>query len=304
MLILFCADPLSPRKPDPMYEAEYHAAGLAGFQRGLVTLEPLVYGGNISEVVRSLPIHEPPVPAIYRGWMLKPNQYTALYDALNARCIQLMTSPAAYQHAHYLPESYSVLEGHTPKTIWTPFTSETSLQDILSELQIFGQSPIIVKDYVKSQKHYWHEACFIPNAADISQARTVIERFLALQGDDLNVGLVFRAYVDMEPLGLHQQSGMPTSREYRTFYWQGEPLISAPYWEQGDDSTDTPPTDLFLTLAQQVKSPFFSMDVAKLNGGGWTIMELGDGQVAGLPAMVQPEDFYQSLYSKISPTGT
>jgi hypothetical protein len=43
-------------------------------------------------------------------------------------------------------------------------------------------------------------------------------------------------------------------------------------------------------LAAKVRSRFFSMDVAKQKGDGWLVMELGDGQVAGLPekAMREP----------------
>jgi hypothetical protein len=47
---------------------------------------------------------------------------------------------------------------------------------------------------VKSRKHEWAEACYIPSAADRQQVECVVTRFLALQGDDLNKGLVFRVY--------------------------------------------------------------------------------------------------------------
>ena len=37
------------------------------------------------------------------------------------------------------------------------------------------------------------------------------------------------------------------------------------------------------------------MDVAFLADGGWTIVELGDGQVAGLPSTDLAPDFFQRL---------
>ena len=40
------------------------------------------------------------------------------------------------------------------------------------------------------------------------------------------------------------------------------------------------------------------MDVAALRHGGWTIIELGDGQVAGLPAGVEAQTFYDRLAQK------
>lgn len=39
------------------------------------------------------------------------------------------------------------------------------------------------------------------------------------------------------------------------------------------------------------------MDIARTAEGGWTIIELGDGQVAGLPDRADKEQFYQSIYN-------
>ena len=49
----------------------------------------------------------------------------------------------------------------------------------------FGGRAVIVKDYVKSQKHAWGEACFIPRADDVEGALRVVRRFLGLQGADV-----------------------------------------------------------------------------------------------------------------------
>lgn len=299
MYVLFCADPLASRKPDSTYQEEYQAAGDAGFKRGMIVLEDLIYSGNAASAVRGIPFSDSPIPAIYRGWMLKPEQYTALYDELLKRGIHLITSPDAYRHTHYLPESYPIIAQNTPKTTWLSMASQTPMSDILAQLNEFGDQPVILKDYVKSQKHYWHEACFIPRASDHQHAEKVIRRFMELQADDLNIGLVFRAYADLESLGQHAQSGMPTAREYRVFYWNGVPLITSPYWESGEASPDLPPIEMFGGIAKQIRSPFFTMDVAKLSGGGWIIVELGDGQVAGLPTMVTPTAFYTALRERI-----
>ena len=43
---------------------------------------------------------------------------------------------------------------------------------IMPLLKVFGDRPIIVKDFVKSQKHYWLDAYFIPSASD----RQAVER--------------------------------------------------------------------------------------------------------------------------------
>lgn len=296
MLIIFCADPLSPRKPDPTYAAEYQAAReVEGFELGLVVLENLIYNNDAVSAIRSVPAQNEPLRAIYRGWMLKPKHYEMLHDALASRNIHLVTSPTAYRHTHYLPESYPIIEPYTAQTVWRPVSPDTQMGDILPLLKPFGDQPVILKDYVKSQKHYWAEACFIPHASDDRQAENVIRRFLELQGDDLNEGVVFRAYANLELLGIHIQSQMPIAREYRLFFWENAPLISAPYWEKGDSSPDTPPIDFFASIARHIQSPFFTMDVAKRRDGEWMIIELGDAQVAGLPTQLTPLDFYIAL---------
>ena len=37
------------------------------------------------------------------------------------------------------------------------------------------------------------------------------------------------------------------------------------------------------------------MDVAHMKGGDWIIVELGDGQVAGLPGSADASSFYRRL---------
>jgi hypothetical protein len=95
--------------------------------------------------------------------MLRPERYHALYSAVSARGATLINDPTAYRTCHHLPEAYRFLEGLTPRSVWVTNVSQDA---ILQAIQPFGDAPLIVKDYVKSQKHYWHEACFIPAASD------------------------------------------------------------------------------------------------------------------------------------------
>ena len=81
-------------------------------------------------------------------------------------------------------------------------------------IQVFGNSPVVVKDYVKSQKHYWSEAFFIPSANSRESVERVVNRFIELQGEDLNEVLVFREFVEFEPLTVYSKSGMPLTKEF------------------------------------------------------------------------------------------
>lgn len=264
----------------------------------LVDYEALVGGEDAARSVRRVEVPGEPSLALYRGWMLRPEQYRCLYEALAKRNIDLINDPAAYRHAHYLPESYGVIQAHTPQTVWMRLEGEPSMERVMDLLRPFGTQPVIVKDFVKSQKHYWEEACFISSAADREAVERVIRRFLDLQGPDLNEGLVFREFVELEPLAVHSRSEMPLTREFRTFYLDGEPLCTLRYWEEGDYTGAEPPPDHFVDVARAVRSRFFTMDVARRRDGEWIIVELGDGQVAGLPDCTDPVEFYTVLSTR------
>lgn len=288
-------DPLSPSQPDSLYEQEVAAARELSIACDLISFEALAFERDSQKAVQRVPQQEAITDAIYRGWMLTPEQYRQFYKALLARNVHLINDPAAYRHCHYLPESYSLIKEHTPNSVWLSYGPDTSIDEIMDLLIPFGGGPVIVKDYVKSQKHYWHEACFIPSASNRAAVESVVQRFLELQGDDLNEGLVFREFVEFEPLATHSKSGMPLTTEYRIFFLDGEPIYMAEYWEEGEYSNIALPMKQFQEVAQQVRSRFFTMDVAKRRDGGWMIVELGDGQVAGLPESIDSKQFFRFL---------
>jgi len=298
MLIIFCADPLDSSQPDSAYSSEVAAVKSIGLDYNLINFEDLI-SSNPNRAVRNVKSQADTL-GIYRGWMLKPPQYEQLYNALMSRGIQLINDRTAYQHCHYLPDSYDVIAPYTPQTIWFKTDKNVSMSEVMEKISVFGSQPLILKDYVKSQKHYWNEACYIPDASDSATVERVTKRFLELQGDDLNEGLVFRAFVDFEPLSTHVKSGMPLTKEFRIFYVDGEPLTSIEYWDQGDYQSLKPPVEQFSTVANKIQSRFFTMDIAKRKDGDWMIVELGDGQVAGLPEKANAVDFYSSLTDQLN----
>jgi hypothetical protein len=295
MLLIYCADSLQPRQPDSAYAEEVAAAEAVGLEYGLISYEALVDEGNAEFAVRRIPEQSPPVTAIYRGWMLRPERYARLYDALEARGVLLINDPAAYRHCHYLPEWYPLFEGDTPRSVWLQSGNEPSMKEIGRVLRPLGARSVIVKDFVKSRKHEWESACYIPSAADDEAVERVVRRFLELQGDDLNEGLVFREFVPLEPLATHAKSGMPLTKEWRVFFLDGAPILTSEYWETGDYGNVAPTLARYVELAQRVRSRFFTMDIARKIDGDWTIIELGDGQVAGLPERADVLAFYQAL---------
>jgi hypothetical protein len=297
--LLYCADPQAPGRPDPWFAAEAEAARAAGLDAALIAYEALVDGGDAEAAVRRVaPAADGPALGVYRGWMLRPGAYAGLYAALLARGVRLINDPAAYRHCHHLPEWYPRLEGRTPRSVWLETGPDVDLDAVMERLRPFGARPLIVKDFVTSRKHEWAEACFIPSAADRAAVARVVRRLVELQGPDLNEGLVFREFVALAPLGAHPRSGMPLAQEYRIFWLDGAPLAAAPYWDGDGYPTAGPPVARFRAAARAVPSRFFAMDVARTRAGGWTIVELGDGQVAGLPPRADPRAFYRVLAAR------
>lgn len=294
-MIIFCSDPLEPREPDQAFAREAIAVKHLGLMFELIDFETLTLEHDSQRAVRRVKSRQHPAEAIYRGWMLKPDRYGELYDSLASKNVRLVNDPTTYRYCHYLPESYSAIEGHTPRSVWMKLSGELPMEAVMELLRPFGSAPVIVKDFVKSRKHEWFEACFIPSAADRGAVERVVRGFLELQDEDLNEGLVFREFVEFEPLAVHSKSGMPLTREFRLFFLDGRAVFSTGYWDEGDYVGMAPPLDGFTQIAANVKSRFFTMDVAKRRDGEWMIVELGDGQVAGLPDRADVTEFYRAL---------
>jgi hypothetical protein len=291
--LLLCADPLMPRIADSAFEIETAAIDELGWPHDLLDLEALLKGDAARSTRR---FREGADRYLYRGWMVPAGRYEDLATATAARGGSLMTSPASYLATHHLPSWYAAVEPSTPRTVWVEGMPPYDFASIHAALTSFGDRPMIVKDFVKSRKHEWDEACFIPAADDASAVERVVSRFVELQGDELAGGLVFREFVDLEPVGRHSRSGLVLGREYRLFFVGGRLLIGGRYWD-GIDYDDNFPAEPFERIATAIQSPFFSMDIARTAAGDWIVMEIGDGQVSGLPDAIQPSEFYRRLKS-------
>jgi len=296
MRVIFCDSGFSPKEVDYMYSEEYAVAKQLNIPVSLINFEALKRG-DATQATKRVLASEDKTLGIYRGWMLKPNQYETLYEVLLTKNIQLINSPSEYKYCHYLPESYDLIRNYTPKSTFKKLEGEFKIADFERELAPFGNNPIVIKDYVKSQKHYWKEACFIPDASNKEQARSVIERFIELQDIDLNEGLVFREFVALEKLTNHSESGMPLTKEFRIFIKDKKVIGTYKYWDEGDYQSVEPAIEDFKEVITQISSNFFTMDIAKRKNGDWIIVELGDGQVAGLPDNADKLEFYKALKS-------
>ena len=278
---LFCNHSLYPRKVDEDYESEYQEAGLE-HSCALFSYEDLqmgklsLYGEKISGLT------------IYRGWMMKPELYRQFYKLLEEKNIILINTPGEYERYHMLPGWYEDFKDCTVESVWE---TNGSVENILHNAKGLEGS-YIVKDFVKSRKHEWYDACFIKDISDIPNATKVISNFVNRQGEDLVGGIVLRKFEKLRQIGFHEKSGMPISEEYRVFIFAGRVLIIDDYWRDGESISFTDEEKRWIeTIAGKIKSNFVTMDLARKEDGSLIVMELGDGQVSGLQ-QIKPEQFY------------
>ncbi len=290
-MFIYCDNALDHKTIDPDYAYEKRIAQDLGFDTHVFSYELLTEGAP-TRATRFIPNADALQTAVYRGWMLRPSQYASLYDALLRKNIQLINTPQQYQHCHYLPKSYDLIKSYTPQSSWCTSLDSNSINDLLDT---FETGPLIVKDFVKSEKHNWDEACYIPSASDKSHAMKIISRFLELRGSYLNEGIVLRRFEELTYLATHSKSGMPLTKEYRLFFYFNELAAVLNYWNEGDYGTQQPELDIFRGVGRTIQSNFFTMDIAQKVDGSWMIMELGDGQVAGLPETMDVRELYQKF---------
>lgn len=254
--------------------------------------------------------------AIYRGWMMSRYEYQRLYDAFWGHGYRLINDPNEYLYCHELPRWYPDFKTSTPETVWFSnwviqdqdededipplWVGDERLVDLVT--RALGPGSYIVKGEVKSQKHFWKEACFIEAPSDLDR---VVDKFLSLQADDLPNHLVFRKFQPFKQVGKHPKSGMPLANEARFFVLKGRPILGFPYWgpSEGGSDIEMPEAPPDLSMTGLVKSDFFTVDIAQLPesmGGGWIIVELGDGQVAGLPEHVEARVFYERIKERFT----
>ncbi|MFI6156472.1 ATP-grasp domain-containing protein [Kitasatospora sp. NPDC051170] len=327
--ILFPADPLNPRRPDPHFAWEARLLRDLGGVHHLVDHDALLTGdaADAEEAVRRVP--EGTGPLWYRGWMLPSARYAGFAAALAARGCHLLTSPAGYRTAHELPGWYGVFEGATPPSAWIPYGDGAApgTQELAAAVaRLGGSGPAIVKDYVKSRKHEWHEACYVPELADLAAVGRVVGRFVELQGEFLAGGVVLRRFEEFERAGAvavavvangsgggasggrgsdgsgsggsgsgGSGSGGGRAVEARVWWLDGRPILVGPHPDTPHQVVD-PQLAGVSSLVRTLGCRFVTTDLARLaDGSGWRVVEVGDGQVSDLPRGVDASGLLTSL---------
>lgn len=268
-----------------MFAAEAAAARQADIPVAVVDHNAITQSGDTRKAVARVPEGHP--DAVYRGWMVRAEQYEALAGALAARGTALRTTPAQYQRAHELPGWYRAFAGLTPDSAWTSGDDRAAFDKARAELGASGAA--VVRDYVKSMKHYWQTAMYIPDLADAGAAWQVASRFRTLREEEYTGGFVLRRF---EPFA---------SGEARTWWVNGECALITRH----PDTPQSPPAEPgslpLAQIAQRVTAlglAFATVDLALRADGTWRVVEVGDGQVSGLPTTTAAADLIAAIWPR------
>ncbi|WP_330294922.1 ATP-grasp domain-containing protein [Streptomyces sp. NBC_00503] len=285
--VLYCSDPLNERRVDSHFAAEAGALRAAGAATALIDHDALLAGDAERAVAR--------VPAgagelWYRGWMIPARRYAELAAALRERGSALRVSPEAYRRAHELPGWYEAFAGLTPPSGWLA-TAPGKTPDPAELAELAAALPArsgIVKDYVKSRKHQWAEACHLPDLADRAAVHRVVSRFVELQGEDLSGGVVLRAFEHFTAAG-------DAATEVRVWWRGGEPRLLTAHPDSPHAEFPPPELGPVRAAVSALDCPFVTTDLALRADGVWRVVEVGDGQVSDLHRQADPAAFAHLL---------
>lgn len=265
-------------KIDEDYKFEQEIAIEQCFETILFNYDDFVFGNKLK--VTSNGNNK---PAIYRGWMLKPIDYKRFYNELLAIGYKLINSPEEYENTHYFVKSYELLQGLTPKTLWYEEGQQINWNEVRQNFDKF-----IVKDYVKSVKGFDFPE-YLESSMTDEELNNYIDKFKQLRGNLYTGGIVLKQYVELDKKKGH-------THEFRAFYTKGKQIIV--YANSGNKEDKIPYETIQLypiKLLLSSKSNFYTVDFARLSNGEYTVIEIGDGQVSGIPSKKEAIALYNGF---------
>jgi hypothetical protein len=240
---VFPKDSAEPACPEEMFADQWSALTRAGFSVSLCS--DAVLAGT--KPLRNVPAGS---LVVYRGWMVKGEEYATLVRAIEQCGAKAFTSPQEYLATHHLPNWYPLIPDLTPET--RVFSDDA---DVVAELRALGWGAYFLKDYVKSLKTARGSIVRAPE-----EAPAVLAEMREYRGE-IEGGICVRRVEDYVP-----------ESEQRYFILHGV----------GYAPSEGAIPELVRQCAERIPSKFFAVDVARTRDGALRIVEVGDGQVSDL----------------------
>lgn len=203
------------------------------------------------------------------------DDYEASHAALLRDGVRLIHGPEQYLRATRLPRWYPLLADLTPRSLW--FEGAPDPKQIEDELGW----PIFMKGARQTSRHR--------RKLSIIAGPDELERALADYARDPILGwqdVVCRSLVALRPVEDPDPERIPSSYEFRTFWWRGELVGCGRYWWEGRDYELTPDErgpalDVAREAARRLDVAFLVVDIAQRTDGAWIVIECNDAQESG-----------------------
>ncbi|MCU1295681.1 MAG: hypothetical protein JWP08_4531 [Bryobacterales bacterium] len=279
------------REPDPSFNRELSALETLGIPWRVVNLDAL-RGGDLVKAFRFFG-DAPSQPIIYRGWILHPEEFSNLVDALASRGCRTITTAENYRQALLFPEFYPAIADCSFPAVWIEGSDPVHA---LQAAQQLGPPPYFIKDHAKSAKEIWPHGCVVLDKKAMAPTIRALQDF---REDQFEGGIVIRPLMRRRYIG-ESPFGGELFEEYRLFFFLGS-LISLSAYDRIGGSGSSVPDCRF--LSQRIDSPFFSADVVVCEDGRHYILEIGDGGSSALPPTLSPMEFYSAMERTLSQAG-
>ncbi|WP_342375929.1 ATP-grasp domain-containing protein [Myxococcus stipitatus] len=216
------------------------------------------------------------------------SDYEVRYRELAAEGVTLVHSPEQHLLATELPHWYPRLTDLTPRSVW--FDERPDAKTVEAELGW----PVFVKGERQTSRHR--------KSLSIIEGPEQFEAAMAAYATDPILHWQRVVCRELRPLRRVEEGApdrIPSSFEFRTFWWRGALVGWGPYWWQGTPYTMTEAEQqealgLGREVARRVDVPFLVVDVAQEVSGRWIVIECNDGQESGY-AGVSPFALWRNI---------
>jgi hypothetical protein len=241
------------------------------------TIGVRVYDFNFRHYFPTQSLLSPPTKMVVARIGAFPD-YSVAYDSLLSAGIKLVHTLEQYQRCSLLPHWYPLILDLTPKS--KVYESFPTVKEIENEFSW----PVFVKGERQTSRHK-KSLSIIENAAAFEDLRIHWKQNTMLHWQKM----VCREYIPLQLVEPSSGDRLPSSYEFRLFYW-GQQLVSiGRYWY------DASPYELSRQEKAQVEALgnevakrlsvcFLAVDIAKTVAGKWIVIEVNDGQESGYAA--------------------
>lgn len=214
--------------------------------------------------------------------------YARRFAELEKDGIRLIQKPDDYLRSSELPGWYPLLEDLTPRSLC--FDRIPSANEVGSALGW----PIFLKGHRQTSRHNKSLAIIeSPESFEQAMAEFALDPILRWQK------IVCREYVPLRSVAEEIPGRIPSSFEFRTFWWKSKLVGFGRYWWEGNSYAPTAAErrdaiELAEEAARRIAAPFLVVDIAMTMEGRWIVIECNDAQESGY-AGVSPIELWRNI---------